>query len=162
LNGGELNGVRIYDPRTIQRATVEHSYGEIDFTLGLPFRYSLGFMLGAQWFSLYGPETKRAFGHLGFTNIISWADPERRVAATLMTSGKPLIYAEIYHVWNILRQIGLACPRESDEVAARRAVVVIDEVRAQRRRRLRAGNASARRGQVVDWKAGRRTEPVDE
>jgi len=161
LNGGELNGVRIFDPRTIQRATVEQSYGEIDFTLGLPFRYSLGFMLGAQWFSLYGPDTQRAFGHLGFTNIISWADPERRVAGTLMTSGKPLIYPEIYHVWNILRQIGLACPKEGDEAASRRAVVEIDRIRAQRRRRV-AGSATGRRGQVVDWKTGRRTEPTDE
>ena len=161
LNGGELNGVRIYDPRTIRRATAEQSYGEIDFTLGLPFRYSMGFMLGAKLFSLYGPDTQRAFGHLGFTNIVSWADPERRVAAALMTSGKPLLYPEIYHVWNILRQIGLACPTERDEASSRRAVVVIDQARAQRRRSL-ASNPPRRRGQVVDWKTRRKTEPMND
>ena len=27
--------------------------------------------------SLYGRDTEHAFGHLGFTNILGWADPER-------------------------------------------------------------------------------------
>ena len=112
LDGGTLDGVRIFDPRTIRRATAEQSYFEIDFTLALPFRYGMGFMLGAQWFSLYGPDTIHAFGHLGFTNIVSWADPERQVAAALITSGKPLIYPEIYYVWDVMRQIGLACGKE--------------------------------------------------
>src|SRR5262249_38044899 len=93
LNGGELDGTRIFDPRTVRRATLEQSYLEMDFTLGLPFRYGMGFMLGGKWVSLYGPDTLDAFGHLGFTNIIAWADPERQVAASLMTSGKPLVYA---------------------------------------------------------------------
>jgi CubicO group peptidase (beta-lactamase class C family) len=112
LHGGELDGVRIFDPRTIQRATSEQSYLEVDLTLALPFRYGMGFMLGGAWLSLFGPDTPYAFGHLGFTNIVSWADPERRVAATLMTSGKPLIYPQIYHLYEILRQIGLACSKD--------------------------------------------------
>ncbi|MFQ5664948.1 MAG: serine hydrolase domain-containing protein [Candidatus Binatia bacterium] len=112
LNGGELDGTRIFDQRTVRRALAEHSYLEIDFTLGVPFRYGMGFMLGGKWFSPYGPDTQYAFGHLGLTNIISWADPERQVAAALMTSGKPLVYPQIYHVFDITRQIGLACPKE--------------------------------------------------
>ena len=112
LNGGELDGVRIFEPRTIRRATSEQSYFEVDLTLGLPLRYGMGFMLGGKWFSLYGPDTQYAFGHLGFTNIVSWADPERHVAAALMTSGKPLLYPEIYYVFDIMRQIGLACGKE--------------------------------------------------
>ena len=116
LNGGELDGVRIFEPRTIRRATLEQSSWEIDLTLGLPLSYSTGFSLGADWLSVYGPDTRHAFGHLGFTNIVSWADPERQVAATLMNSGKPLAYAQIYYVWDILRQIGLACPKESVRV----------------------------------------------
>ena len=111
LDGGELDGVRVFDPRTIRRATSEQSYLEFDLTLGLPFRYGMGFMLGGQWFSPYGPDTRYAFGHLGFTNIVSWADPERQVAATLMTSGKPLVYPELYHLFDVLRQIGLACDK---------------------------------------------------
>jgi CubicO group peptidase (beta-lactamase class C family) len=111
LNGGELDGVRIFEPRTIRRAVGEQSYLEMDFALGIPFRYGMGFMLGGEWFSPYGPDTRHAFGHLGFTNIVCWADPERQVAAALMTSGKPLIYPGIYYAFDLLRQIGLACPK---------------------------------------------------
>ncbi len=111
LNGGELGGVRIFDPRTIHRATSEQSYLEIDLNLGLPFRYAMGFMLGSKYLSVYGPDTEYAFGHIGFTNIVNWADPERHVAAALLTSGKPLVYPEIYYVWDIARQIGAACAK---------------------------------------------------
>jgi CubicO group peptidase (beta-lactamase class C family) len=111
LNGGEIDGVRIFEPRTIRRATTEQSYLEFDLTIGLPVRYGMGFMLGGQWFSFYGPDTEHAYGHVGFTNVISWADPARQVSAALMTSGKPLIYPQIYYAYDVLRQIGLAAPR---------------------------------------------------
>jgi CubicO group peptidase (beta-lactamase class C family) len=109
--GGELDGVRIFDRRTVIRATGEQSYLEPDMTLVLPFRYGMGFMLGAEWFSLYGPHTAHAFGHIGFTNVVAWADPEREVAAALLTSGKPIAYPGLYHLFDALRQIGVACPR---------------------------------------------------
>jgi CubicO group peptidase (beta-lactamase class C family) len=118
LDGGELDGVRIFDPRTIRRATSEQSYLELDLTLGLPFRYGMGFMLGADWLSPYGPDTRYAFGHIGFTNIVGWADPERQVAAALMTSGKPLVYPELYWLFDVLRQIGLACGKARPRRAA--------------------------------------------
>jgi CubicO group peptidase (beta-lactamase class C family) len=117
LRGGTLDGVHIFEPRTVQRATSEQSYLELDFTLGLPFRYGMGFMLGADWLSPYGPDTRHAFGHVGFTNIVAWADPERDVAAALTTSGKPLLYPEIYWVWEIARRIGLACEKMPLRVA---------------------------------------------
>ena len=109
--GGELDGVRIFDPRTIRRAITEQSYREIDFTLGFPTRYGLGFMLGAQLLSLYGPDTELAFGHLGFTNMIGWADPERALAGALMTSGKPVLYPELPDLWSVMRRIGLEAPK---------------------------------------------------
>ncbi|MFM7142248.1 MAG: serine hydrolase domain-containing protein, partial [Alphaproteobacteria bacterium] len=108
--GGELDGVRIFEPRTIVRATSEVSWLEPDANLVLPIRYGLGFMLGAEWFSLYGPFTPHAFGHVGFTNVVVWADPERELSAALMTSGKPLVYPEFVWLFEILRRIGAACP----------------------------------------------------
>jgi CubicO group peptidase (beta-lactamase class C family) len=110
LEGGSLDGVRVFDPRTVARATAEQTYMEFDRSLGMPIRYSLGFMLGARWLSLYGPGTEHAFGHLGFTNIITWADPRRQVTAALLTSGKPLLYPALYDLIDIPRRIGLACP----------------------------------------------------
>ena len=112
LNGGELDGLRVFDPRAIRRATSEQSYLEFDLTLALPFRYGMGFMLGREWLSPYGPDTRYAYGHIGFTNVITWADPERQVAAALLTSGKPLLYPELYYVFDVARQIGLACAKE--------------------------------------------------
>ena len=46
------------------------------------------------------------------TNVLTWADPERQVAAALLTSGKPLVYPVLYSPWDVLRQIGLACGKE--------------------------------------------------
>ncbi|MBY0275971.1 beta-lactamase family protein [Candidatus Binatia bacterium] len=112
--GGVLDGVHVFEPRTVRRAIAEQSYMEPDFTLVLPFRYSLGFMLGAEWFSLYGPYTARAFGHIGFTNVFCWADPDRDVAGALLTSGKPLVYPQIYWIWEMLRRIGNAFPVRPD------------------------------------------------
>ena len=111
LNGGTLHGNRVFDARTVWRATSEQSYGELDFTLGVPLRYSLGFMLGAQRISLYGPDTEHAFGHLGFTNIIGWADPERALAGGLVTSGKPVLYPELVDLWMLMRTIGREAPK---------------------------------------------------
>jgi hypothetical protein len=44
---------------------------------------------------------------------MGWADPDRRIAVGLMTSGKPLFYPEIFHYSDVFKQIGLACPKES-------------------------------------------------
>ncbi len=109
--GGELDGVRIFDPRTVRRATAEQSYLELDLTLLLPFRYSMGFMLGGEWLGLYGLRTPRAFGHLGLTNILAWADPERELSVALLTSGKPLFYLELYSLLEFVLRLGQACPR---------------------------------------------------
>jgi len=64
---------------------------EYDTFMGMPIRYGLGFMLGHRWISLYGHDTPKAFGHIGFTAVTVWADPERPLAVALMTSGKPFI-----------------------------------------------------------------------
>lgn len=109
--GGTLDGTRILERRTVVRAVGEQSWLEPDATLILPMRYGMGFMLGAEWFSLFGPFTPQAFGHVGFTNVIAWADPERELSAALLTSGKPVVYAEIAWVFEVLRRIGSACPR---------------------------------------------------
>ncbi|MBI4516484.1 MAG: beta-lactamase family protein [Deltaproteobacteria bacterium] len=154
LNGGELDGVHIFEPRTVRRATSEQSYLEMDFTLGFPFRYGMGFMLGAKLFSLYGPDTEHAYGHLGFTNIVAWADPERQVAAALMTSGKPLVYPELYYAWDIMRQVGRACPKvENSWVPG----FVHSRVAPAPSLKLRAlpGNDGARRAKVRVLRGGR-------
>jgi CubicO group peptidase (beta-lactamase class C family) len=111
LRGGELAGARVFDPRTVRRATGEQSYLEFDFTLGFPLRYGVGFMLGGDYLSFYGPDTSHAFGHLGLTNVVAWADPEREVSCAFMTSGKPLFHPALFWMWEMFRRIGVACPK---------------------------------------------------
>jgi len=81
----------VFDRRTVRRAVAETSYLEIDSFLGLPVRYGMGFMLGGEHFSPYGANSAHAFGHIGFSNVIAWADPERELSACMMTTGKPFI-----------------------------------------------------------------------
>jgi CubicO group peptidase (beta-lactamase class C family) len=111
LQGGALDGVRIFDRRTVHRAIAETSYLELDTFLGFPVRYGTGFMLGAKWLSLYGPGTPLAYGHVGFTNVVAWADPDRDVSACLMTTGKPLITPGQVMWWNVLRSIASRCSK---------------------------------------------------
>ena len=91
LNGGELGGVRIFDPRTIHHAIDEQNAWEIDLTLMMPIAYSPGFMLGNHYLSLYGWNHPRAFGHLGLSNTFCWAAPDRDLVVALLTSGKPIL-----------------------------------------------------------------------
>lgn len=110
LRGGELDGRRIFDRRTVKRAVAEQTYLEMDLSIGLPIRYGMGFMLGGQTFSLYGPGTPRAFGHQGFTFVTTYADPDRDISVCLMTTGKPLLTWKAAYWWNVVRTIANHCP----------------------------------------------------
>jgi CubicO group peptidase (beta-lactamase class C family) len=103
--GGKLDGVRVMRPETIRNAITEQSRLEVDLSLGFPTRFGYGLMLGAQVLSLYGRDTQHAFGHLGFTNILAWADPERALACAVMTNGKPVLYPELARFYRLMQRI---------------------------------------------------------
>lgn len=110
LNHGHWNGKQILDPLTVQHAVMEHDKPEIDRALLLPMRYSAGMMLGSHPFGLFGPSTEQAFGHLGFVNIFCWADPERDISCTMLTTGKPLIGPHMKALFSLLACIARECP----------------------------------------------------
>jgi len=120
LDGGTLDGVRVFETRTIQRAIAEQTYLEIDFTLGAPIRYSMGFMLGGRLASLYGLRTQRAFGHVGFTNVFVYADPSRDIAVSLMTSGKPALSPGLARTLLVMQTIAHRIPRDGTGPLRRR------------------------------------------
>jgi len=93
--GGELDGIRVIGTDTIRSALVQRSHLELDFSLAYPTRFSYGLMLGARVICLYGLDTQYAFGHLGFTNILAWADPQRAISVAVINSGKPIVYPEL-------------------------------------------------------------------
>lgn len=111
--GGELGGVRVLRPETVANAVRSETPLEVDYSLGVPLRYGKGFMLGEKRFSLFGPDTENVFGHLGFSNILGWADPDRALSVGLITSGKPVYYPEVFGFLGLMRRIGAAAPRSS-------------------------------------------------
>ncbi|HPG28339.1 MAG TPA: serine hydrolase domain-containing protein, partial [Myxococcota bacterium] len=75
--GGEVDGVRVLERESIERARTEQSAGP-DATLGgLPMRYGLGFMLRSPVMPL--SPSPAAFGHPGAGGSIGMADPEAKV-----------------------------------------------------------------------------------
>jgi CubicO group peptidase (beta-lactamase class C family) len=61
--------------------------------------------------SLYGLDTQYAFGHLGFTNMLAWADPERAISVAVLNSGKPIVYPEFYRFLGTMQRITSAMPK---------------------------------------------------
>ncbi|MBA3821657.1 MAG: beta-lactamase family protein [Deltaproteobacteria bacterium] len=120
LDGGTLDGVRVFETRTIERAIAEQTYFELDLTLGAPIRYSMGFMLGGRLASLYGLRTQRAFGHVGFTNVFIYADPSRDIAVSLMTSGKPALSPGLARTLLIMQTLAHRIPRDGTGPLRRR------------------------------------------
>jgi CubicO group peptidase (beta-lactamase class C family) len=109
--GGELDGVRVIQADTIRTALTQQSHLEADLSLGFPTRFSYGLMLGARVLSLYGRDTQHAFGHLGFTNMLAWADPERGLACAIMTNGKPTVYPEVARFLGLMQRVTAEAPK---------------------------------------------------
>ena len=109
LDGGVWNGRRILKPETVARAVAPRGRMSVDHMLMIPMRYSEGMMLGANPFGLYGPDTAQAYGHLGFINILGWADPQREISAALLTTGKAILGKHLVLLGKLLSAIARRC-----------------------------------------------------
>ncbi|HZU47326.1 MAG TPA: lipase LipE [Mycobacterium sp.] len=110
--GGELDGVRIMRPETLHAAVKECRRLRPDIaTGGKPLRWGTGYMLGSQRFGPFGRDAPAAFGHTGLVNIAVWADPERKLAAGLISSGKPGRDPEAKRYIAVLDRITSEIPR---------------------------------------------------
>ncbi len=74
---GELDGVRVLSPETIEVCGRERSYGE-DAILGVTTRFSAGYML-SQPGNTFGPN-EGSFGHPGAGGSVGFADPKARLS----------------------------------------------------------------------------------
>jgi len=117
LSGGVYEGTRIFSEATIRRATAPQTARKIDRMILLPLSYSMGFMLGTDPVGLYGFRCGEAFGHVGISNIIAWADPERDIAVALMNSGKPFVALAAYHWPEIIARISTRIPRNGGRLS---------------------------------------------
>ena len=109
LDGGMYEGRRILAPETIRRAIKPAQRLRFDHTLKIPMRYSEGLMLGVNPFGLYGPMTGAAYGHLGFMNILGWADPSRDLSASLLVTGKAILGGHLLALGQLLSTISWQC-----------------------------------------------------
>jgi CubicO group peptidase (beta-lactamase class C family) len=110
--GGELDGVRVMRPETLRAAVMECRRLRPDFATGLtPLRWGTGFMLGSNRFGPFGRNAPAAFGHLGLVNIAIWTDPERGLAAGLISSGKPGRHREANRYTAVMDSIAAEIPR---------------------------------------------------
>ena len=114
LNGGELNGRRIFKESTIRRAIAPAAKMWFDGTMVIPMRYSAGLMLGASPVGMWGPYSESAYGHIGFINIFCWADPARDISVSLQTTGKSLIGLHIGSLVRFLFAVGRHCRIKDD------------------------------------------------
>ena len=110
LRGGEFEGRRILQPGTVAAATQPFSKIQIDRTLLVPVRFSPAFVLGENPFGLYGGRCGNAFGHLGFINIVCWADPDRDISVALLNTGKSMAPSSIPSLGRVLWAIAYYCP----------------------------------------------------
>jgi CubicO group peptidase (beta-lactamase class C family) len=74
--GGEVDGVKLFGPREIERCYTEQSKGQ-DAVLPLTTRFGLGFML-SQPGTMMGPNP-HTFGHPGAGGSLGFADPDAKV-----------------------------------------------------------------------------------
>ncbi len=113
LDQGRYQGKQIVSPLAIRRATQEVGPHEFDRVLKLPLRCSPGMMLGGAPYGLYGPHTGQAFGHVGLINTFIWADPERNLTVSLLTTGKPLVAHNLPPLLQLLREVNRRVPRHA-------------------------------------------------
>ena len=102
LAGGQWQGKQVMKPETVARLIKPVGGKQLDRTLMIPVRFSEGLLLGDQPFGLYGRNSQHSYGHLGFINILCWADPERQLAVSLLTSGKPAVTPHLVQVGRVV------------------------------------------------------------
>ncbi|HMV70154.1 MAG TPA: serine hydrolase domain-containing protein, partial [Myxococcota bacterium] len=111
LQGGELDGRRVLRAETVRRAITEVTPIQLDGTFGFPMRYGLGYMMGGNRFSLFGLGTRGAFGHLGLSTVVVFADPARELSVAFLNTGKPVVAPGMIAWYAVLQQLVLRVPR---------------------------------------------------
>jgi CubicO group peptidase (beta-lactamase class C family) len=81
-NGGELDGVRLLEEVTVERATTVQNTRP-DLVLFVPIHWRMGFMGGGSMLSPTGPNPE-SFGHAGFGGSVAFADPKAEISFAIV------------------------------------------------------------------------------
>jgi CubicO group peptidase (beta-lactamase class C family) len=111
---GELDGVRLFTPQTVEAVTARHRVGMHDHTFNVVTDWALGFNVDS---GAMGPHcSRRTFGHGGAQSSLAFCDPENGVVAAIQTNGMPGNDRHYQRFWDINRalyvDLGLAAEDE--------------------------------------------------
>ncbi len=85
LLGGELDGVRVLSPQTVEAITSPHRVGVFDKTFRIVNQWALGF--GVDSYQMGSRCSRRAYGHGGSRSAQAMTDPEHRLVAIAQCNG---------------------------------------------------------------------------
>ena len=111
LGGGKLDGTRVLSEAAVARMTSMQTPRQLDGTFGMPMKYGLGVMMGGKAFSLFGLDTRGAFGHLGLSTVVVYADPARDLSVVFLNTGKPMADLGMARWYWVLQRIAGSFPR---------------------------------------------------
>ena len=111
LDDGFYGGQQVLRPATVRAMHTDRSPLQRDSTLQFPMQYGLGVMMGGDAFSLYGLGTRDAFGHLGLSTVVVYADPRRDLVVAYLNTGKPMFAHGMVTWYATLQRIVLTVPR---------------------------------------------------
>lgn len=96
LNGGELNGVRLLSPKTVDFMTSDHLGADIDkgplYLPGRGYGFGLGFSVRLAQGIAALPGSPGDYGWGGLAGTIGWVDPQQRLIIILMVQDIPNLY----------------------------------------------------------------------
>lgn len=97
LNGGELDGVRLLSPKTVNLMTTDHVGERLPWGGG-EFGWGYG-VATRERVEAYGIGTVGTFGWEGGTGAQYWVDPVERIVAVLLTPTMPPLHAEAFELF---------------------------------------------------------------
>ena len=84
---GELEGVRVLGPQTVEAISARHRTERFDRTFGIVCDWGLGFGIDS---SSHGRHSsRRVFGHGGAQSSMAYCDPEHGLVVSIQTNGMP-------------------------------------------------------------------------
>ncbi len=95
LGGGQLSGVRLLRPQTVEALVARHRVGMLDHTFRHVMDWGLGFIPDSKQYGegvpyAYGRHcSPRTFGHSGYRSSTAFADAEHGLAVALAFNGLP-------------------------------------------------------------------------
>ena len=110
VDEGRFGGHRVFEADTVRRAVAPDRAGaSIDRVIGIPIRYSPGFMVGHRGLGLYGWNRTSTFGHLGLSSTFTWARPDTGTAVALITNGKPILGPHLREMVAVFTSLNAFC-----------------------------------------------------